>query len=48
VLNLFRRQKALGNLHTESIRGYPRPDDDRHSASTFTSDPIFAVWGERH
>jgi SAM-dependent methyltransferase len=47
VLNLFRRQKALINLHTESIRGYPRPDDDRHSASTFTSDPIFAVWGEK-
>lgn len=48
VLNLFRRQKALINLRTESIRGYPRPDDDRHSASTFTSDPIFAVWGEKH
>ncbi len=47
VLNLFRRQNELINLHTESIRGYPRPDDDRHSASTFTSDPIFAVWGEK-
>jgi SAM-dependent methyltransferase len=48
VLNLFRRQNGLINLHTESVRGYPRPDDDRHSASTFTSDPIFAVWGEKH
>ncbi|GAB6191431.1 methyltransferase domain-containing protein [Desulfocastanea catecholica] len=47
VLNLFRRQKGLIKLHTESIRGYPRPYDDRHNASTFTSDPIFAVWGEK-
>lgn len=47
VLNLFRRQNGLIKLHTESIRGYPRPDDDRHSLSTFTSDPIFAVWGEK-
>ncbi|WP_321416933.1 methyltransferase domain-containing protein [uncultured Desulfobacter sp.] len=35
----------LSNLHTETIRGYPRPWDDPHIRERYTSDPVFAVWG---
>ncbi len=33
------------NLHTESLRGLPRPADDKHIRQTRFSDPLFAVWG---
>ena len=45
VLDYFIKSKAFENLHTESIRGLPRPSDDNHIMERFTSDPIFAVWG---
>nr|WP_321398239.1 methyltransferase domain-containing protein [uncultured Desulfobacter sp.] len=38
-------QAQLGNLHTRTIRGYPRPWDDPHIHERHTSDPLFIVWG---
>nr|VFJ94944.1 MAG: Methyltransferase domain-containing protein [Candidatus Kentron sp. H]VFJ95889.1 MAG: Methyltransferase domain-containing protein [Candidatus Kentron sp. H]VFK01940.1 MAG: Methyltransferase domain-containing protein [Candidatus Kentron sp. H] len=45
VFDLYRKVSAFRDLHTESIRGLPRPWDDPHIRETLTSDPIFAVWG---
>ncbi len=47
VLDLYRQSGAFDRLQTESIRGLPRPLDDRHIRETFVSDPIYAVWGRR-
>ncbi|VFN03124.1 MAG: Methyltransferase domain-containing protein [Candidatus Kentron sp. G] len=46
VLDLYRKTGRFRDLNTESIRGLPRPFDDPHIRQTFTSDPIFAVWGD--
>ncbi len=45
VLDYFLKTAAFSDLHTESIRGLPRPFDDPHSRKMPNSDPIFAVWG---
>lgn len=45
VLDYYRRADAFEDVHTESVRGLPRPLHDRHIQETVTSDPIFAVWG---
>ncbi len=46
VLDLYRKEGLFEHLHTESIRGYPRPNDDRHAATTPNADPVSAVWGQ--
>lgn len=33
------------DLHTESLRGLPRPRDDKYFAQVTTADPFFAAWG---
>jgi SAM-dependent methyltransferase len=33
------------NLHTASLRGYPRPPDDKYILQTRLADPLYAVWG---
>lgn len=45
VLDYFLKTGAFTALHTESIRGLPRPLDDPHRRETAVSDPVFAVWG---
>ncbi|MDY7034468.1 MAG: methyltransferase domain-containing protein [Thermodesulfobacteriota bacterium] len=45
VLDLYIKAGAFHHLHTESIRGLPRPLDDPHIEETTISDPIFVVWG---
>lgn len=45
VLDYFLKTGKFGDLHTESIRGLPRPENDPHIRQTRLSDPIFAVWG---
>lgn len=45
VLDYFLKTGSFTDLHTESIRGLPRPDDDPHIRETIVSDPVFAVWG---
>ena len=33
------------DLHAESLRGLPRPADDKYIRQTRFSDPLYAVWG---
>ncbi|MEJ2346265.1 MAG: hypothetical protein P8090_12790 [Gammaproteobacteria bacterium] len=48
VTDYFVRAGAYGHLHTESIRGLPRPADDKYAAMLATADPVYAVWGIRN
>lgn len=45
VLDCYRKAGGYGDLHTETVRGYLRPDDDPHIRESIFSDPVFAVWG---
>lgn len=47
ILNYFLHEKEFEQLHTESLRGYPRPAEDRHSDRMYLSDPLFVVSGIR-
>lgn len=47
VLDLFRRSGCFVALATESIRGLPRPADDRYAGTLAHADPVYAVWGRR-
>lgn len=47
VLAWFRDAGGFGELETWSLRGLPRPEDDKYSARLGASDPLFAVWGRR-
>ncbi|WML90806.1 methyltransferase domain-containing protein [Thiothrix lacustris] len=47
VLDYFLKTAQFSDLHTESVRGLPRPADDPHIRETVLSDPIFAVWGTK-
>lgn len=47
VLEYFSRSDAFTNLHTYSIRGLPRPHNDKYYPELRFSDPVFAVWGQR-
>ncbi len=46
VLDYLRHSGAFEELHTESLRGLPRPRDDKYIRMTRLSDPIYAVWGK--
>jgi hypothetical protein len=43
----FLRSGLFTNLETFSLRGLPRPEDDKYAGQFPLSDPVFAVWGER-
>jgi SAM-dependent methyltransferase len=47
VLDYYLQSQAFEYLHTESIRGLPRPTDDKYIDRTAWSDPIFSVWGQK-
>ncbi len=47
VLEYFLRDGLFGDLETWSIRGLPRPADDKYADRLDDSDPVFAVWGSR-
>jgi SAM-dependent methyltransferase len=47
VLELFKLNGGFKNLKTFSLRGYPRPVDDRWFGVSFQSDPLYVVWGEK-
>lgn len=47
VLEYFLRSGLFANLETFSLRGLPRPADDKYASQFPQSDPVFAVWGER-
>jgi SAM-dependent methyltransferase len=46
VLEYFERSGKFENLETYSLRGLPRPWDDKYFPERRYSDPIFAVWGK--
>lgn len=45
VLDFFVQTQAFTDLHTETIRGLPRPHSDKYFPERSTADPVFAVWG---
>ena len=47
VLEYFIRSGGFENLQTYSIRGLPRPHDDKYFPDMWYSDPIYAVWGQK-
>lgn len=44
VLSLF-QSAGFTDLHTESLRGLARPEDDKYADQRAYADPLFAVWG---
>jgi SAM-dependent methyltransferase len=47
VLEYFLQAGGFTALETWSLRGLPRPADDKHADRLSLSDPVYAVWGER-
>ncbi len=47
VLEYFMGTGKFRNLETLSVRGLPRPWDDKYFPQMRYSDPVFAVWGTR-
>ena len=47
VLEYFLRAGGFKALQTYSIRGLPRPHDDRYFPDLAYSDPVYAVWGQK-
>lgn len=47
VLEYFMRSGGFTNLNTYSIRGLPRPHTDKYYPDLLTSDPVYAVWGQK-
>jgi SAM-dependent methyltransferase len=47
VMEYFMRSGAYSDLGTYSMRGLPRPRDDKYAGELLLSDPVYAVWGTR-
>jgi len=47
VMEYFQKSKMFKDLESFSIRGLPRPRDDKYYYKIMDSDPIYAVWGYR-
>ena len=47
VLECFQRAGGFKALQTYSIRGLPRPHDDKYFPDLAYSDPVYAVWGQK-
>ena len=47
VVEYFQKSRMFKYLETYSIRGLPRPMDDKYYYEITNSDPIYAVWGHR-
>ena len=47
VLESLRRSGGFAGFHTESVRGYLRPDDDKYRGMTASADPVYAVWASK-
>jgi SAM-dependent methyltransferase len=47
VLEYFIRSGGFRNLQTYSIRGLPRPHDDKYFPGLRYADPVYAVWGQK-
>jgi SAM-dependent methyltransferase len=47
ILEYFLRSGGFKNLQIYSIRGLPRPHDDKYFPDLWYADPIYAVWGQK-
>ena len=47
VLELFMRTEGFIDLQTYSMRGLPRPHNDKYYPDMLYSDPVYIVWGQR-
>jgi SAM-dependent methyltransferase/FKBP-type peptidyl-prolyl cis-trans isomerase 2 len=47
LLSYFINEPGFADIQSESIRGYPRPSDDRYGGQELFSDPLYAVWARR-
>jgi len=47
VMEYFLRSGAFNNLGTYSMRGLPRPQNDKYAREIALSDPVYAVWGQK-
>jgi SAM-dependent methyltransferase len=47
VMEYFMRSGSFDNLGTYSMRGLPRPRDDKYAGELLLSDPVYAVWGSK-
>jgi SAM-dependent methyltransferase len=47
VMEYFHKSNMFTDLETYSVRGLPRPTDDKYFPELMDSDPIYAVWGYR-
>ncbi|MBI3186625.1 MAG: methyltransferase domain-containing protein [Gammaproteobacteria bacterium] len=45
VSEYYLQSGCFNDVHTHSIRGLSRPEDDVNYAKTAISDPVYAVWG---
>lgn len=48
VVEYFRQSAWPGPINTFSYRGLIRPEDDPHYTQTGISDPVYAVWSQKH
>ena len=47
VLEYFHKAGGFTNLESWSLRGLPRPADDKYADKMANSDPVYAVWGDK-
>lgn len=47
VLELFLRTQGFTDLQTYSMRGLPRPRNDKYYPDMPYSDPVYVVWGQK-
>jgi SAM-dependent methyltransferase len=47
VTEYFLESGQFGNVGSWSLRGLPRPKDDKYADQLTTSDPVYALWGDR-
>ena len=47
VLEYFGLSQCFTDLQTWSVRGLPRPLDDKYADRLASADPLYAVWGRK-
>lgn len=47
VLEYFLKSGQYRDLETYSMRGRPRPENDKYFGKIYHSDPVYAVWGRK-
>jgi hypothetical protein len=47
VLEYFLKSGQYIELETFSVRGLPRPANDKYYGQMYYADPVYAVWGRK-